>query len=109
MQTVGGGVKLERETLVALIRGLHSSGQGAASVPLLKDLVARFPQGADPARLQLAQLLVTQLERPAQAMQLLKQIDFGKQPPERVALAKKIAARARKLQEDGVYELDDSA
>jgi membrane associated rhomboid family serine protease len=109
MKEGGNPLELDREQLVPLVRGLQSSGEAASSAPLLRDLIARFPQAADPARLQLAQLCVTKLEKPSQAIELLKNIDFSQLPPERLALGKKILKRAKQLQAEGMYELDETS
>src|SRR5690606_25302938 len=109
MQHVRGGLQLTQKQLTTAIRGLLSEKEWKLAAPLLHDLVDRFPTGTEVARLKLAELCVLHLERPARALELLKSIDYSQQPPERLALAKKLARRAKQLQAEGVYELEDEA
>ncbi len=60
-------------------------------------------------KLRLGPICVTELQRPAKALELLHQVDFSKQPDKHGLLAKKIAHKAKPLQAEGVYELEDEA
>jgi membrane associated rhomboid family serine protease len=109
MLTVGEGLQLSREELLAIVRGLHERKEWAASAAFMFELISRFPELADPLRIKLAQICVVELDKPARAVELLGQVDFAKQPDEKKQLAKKIQHRARQMQADGVYEVDDGA
>ena len=102
-----GEVVLSQKQLLQLIRGLHANGQWVDSAPLMAEFIERFPTASDGARIKLAHICVAELQRPARAMELLHAVDYSQQPKNHVALANKIAKKARQLQEEGVYELDD--
>lgn len=106
MRNVGEGIELDQQHLVATIRALYASKEWKDSVPFLSQLIERYPAGADGAKLKLAQICVTELQRPARALELLGSIDFSQHKPEQLQLAKKIAKRAKQLQAEGVYEVD---
>jgi len=106
MKDVGAGLTLDRDELVAVIKGLHAAGRWSDSAPFMAELVNRFPDGADLVRVKLAQICVVALNRPAKALELLKGVDAGRLPAPQLALAKKIAAKSRQMQAEGVYELD---
>lgn len=107
MKQAGTRIPLERSDLVDAVRQLHAQQAWTDSAMLLHELVERYPDGADPARLKLAQICVTELQKPARALELLHAIDFSGQTEANVRLAKKIARRAKALQAEGIYELDD--
>ena len=109
MLQVGDGMRLDRDDLVAVVKGLHQQQEWAASAAFMQELISRFPEGADPARIKLAQICVTELQKPARALELLDEVDFAAQTDDKRTLAKKIARRAKQLQADGVYELEDEA
>lgn len=108
MQQVGDGIQLERDELVAVIRGLHKEKLWGASAAFMHELISRFPAGSDPVKLKLAQICVTEFQKPARALELLQGIDYAQQP-EKKELAKKIARKAKQLLAEGVYELDDNS
>lgn len=109
MREIGTEVQLGRTELGKLVKGLHERRDWTAAAPVMAELVRRFPDGADGVRIKLAQICVTEFEKPARALELLDHVDFARQPDAKRVLAKKIVARARKLQAAGVYELDDDA
>jgi hypothetical protein len=106
MKCVGVGLTLDRDELVAVIKGLHAAGRWSNSAPFMAELVNRFPDGADLVRIKLAQICVVELNRPGKALDLLKSVDAARLPAPQLALAKKIAAKARQMQAEGEYELD---
>jgi hypothetical protein len=106
MKTVGGGLVFDRDELAATINGLHAAGRWSESAPFMAELIQRFPEGADPVRIKLAQICLVELNRPAKALDLLSDVDAARVSASQVALAKKIAAKATKLQADGEYELE---
>lgn len=109
MLQVGDGLKLSRDQLVAVVRGLHERREWASSAAFMQELISRFPERAAPMRMKLAQICVVELQKPARALELLNQVDFSKQSAEKRKLAKKIARRAKQMQAEGVYELDDDS
>ncbi len=109
MLQVGDGMQLDRDDLVAVVKGLHERQEWGASAAFMHELISRFPDGADPVRIKLAQICVVELQKPARALELLGEVDFAKQSTEKFALAKKIARRAKQMQAEGVYELDDES
>jgi len=106
MRRVGGGLVLDRNDLFAIIKHLQASNRYRDSAPLLAELIRRFPDGADAARVKLAQICVVELDRPGKALELLSGINPSRLPAPQLALAKKIAAKAQAMQADGEVELD---
>lgn len=109
MKQVVGGLQLDRGELLALIKWLHSEKRWADSAPFMAELIERFPDQADPIRIKLAQICVVELGRPGKALDLLAEVDMTKQPEAQTALVKKIAAKARQMQNEGEVELDVEA
>ena len=109
MAPIGGGLVLNRAELLTIVNALHADHTWADSAPYMAELIARFPEKADPVRLKLAQICVVALQRPGRAMELLAEIDPTTLTPEQNTLAKRIAAKARQLQEEGTVELDTDA
>ena len=109
MKGVGGGLMLDRDELLAVIKGLHTAGRWSDSAPFMAELVNRFPEGADAVRIKLAQICVVELNRPGKALDLLAGVDAARLSAPQLALAKKIAAKAQQMQSEGVYELDTDA
>jgi membrane associated rhomboid family serine protease len=106
MKSVGGGLTLDRDELAAVVKGLHVAGRWSDSAPYMAELIRRFPDGADLVRIKLAQICVVELNRPGKALDLLTQVDVRRVPAPQIALARKIAAKAKQMQADGEYELD---
>ena len=109
MRRIGGGLQLDRRELLMLIRGLHERQEIADSVPLMSELVKRFPNGCDAVRIKLAQICVTEIQKPARTLELLEPVELASLPEKHQQLARRIASKAKKLQAEGVYELDDDA
>ncbi|HEY4232420.1 MAG TPA: rhomboid family intramembrane serine protease [Lacipirellulaceae bacterium] len=103
---VGSGLALDRGQLRAMIKGLQVAGRWHESAPFMAEFIARFPDTAEPMRLKLAQICVVELQRPGKAIDILKAINARRLPPDQLALAKKIAAKAEQMQAEGVVELD---
>ena len=104
-----GAFELDRNELIALIRGLHDRKEWELSAPFMHQLVTRFPEGTESVALKLAQICVTAIEKPARALEVLGTTNLAKLSPEKQQLAKKIAHKAHQLQAEGVYELDDES
>jgi membrane associated rhomboid family serine protease len=106
MRNVGSGLTLDRQQLRTVIKSLQVAGRWQDSAPFMADFISRFPDAAEPMRLKLAQICVVELQRPGKALDILAEIDARRLPPDQVALAKKIAAKAQQMQLDGHVELD---
>jgi membrane associated rhomboid family serine protease len=106
MKHVGDGLALDRNELLAVTKGLQSAGRWSESAPYMAELIRRFPDGADLVRIKLAQLCVVELNRPGKALELLAEVDAARVPAPQLALAKKIAAKARQMQAAGEIEID---
>jgi membrane associated rhomboid family serine protease len=107
MRHVGDGLQLDRGKLNSIIRGLHTERRWADSAPFMAELVQRFPKGSDLVRIKLAQICTVELQRPARALELLQAVDYQQQPEANIALAKKIARKAKQMQAEGVVELEN--
>jgi membrane associated rhomboid family serine protease len=107
LKDVGNGLQLDREPLRAMIRALQVASRWKESAPFMAEFIARFADGADAMRLKLAQLCVVELQRPGKALDILDQIDPARLPPDQFALARKIEAKAQKLQAEGTVEFDN--
>jgi hypothetical protein len=106
MRHVGCGLTLDRHELLVIIKHLHGQSRWSDSAPFLADLVRRFPEGADTARVKLAQICIVELDRPSTAMELLQATDMARLSAPQAALAKKLAAKAEQMLADGDVELD---
>jgi membrane associated rhomboid family serine protease len=106
MKETAGGLRLDRGQLLALIKWLHGQKRWGDSAPLMAEVIARFPEGSDAVRIKLAQICVVELNRPGKALDLLAEVNATKLPDEHAILGKKVAAKARRMQEEGTVELD---
>lgn len=107
LSDVGSGFELSKSELLGVIKGLHSQHAWTISAPFMRELIKRFPQGMDKLRIKLAQICVTEWQRPALALEQLGAVDFSKQSESAITLAKKVARKAKQMQAEGVYELDE--
>ncbi len=106
MKNVAGGLVLDRNQLLALIKWLHGEKRWQDSAPLMAELIQRYPTEADPIRIKLAQICVVELARPGKALELLAEVHQSRLSQQQLTLAKKIAAKAEQMQDEGVVELD---
>lgn len=72
----------------------------------LQEFIDRFPEENSWARIRMAQLLLTQRQRPAAALQLLKNLPVEGLSESLRTLAKKIAATAKQQVRDGVVDAE---
>lgn len=68
------GWQLPADDLLDLVKALHREEAWADSVPLLVEYLRRFPEKSVRVRLRLAQVLERNLDRPAQALQVLSRL-----------------------------------
>jgi hypothetical protein len=104
-RNVLGGADVDRRHMLAIIKWLHTEQRRADSAPVLADLIASAPEQAVAARVTLAEICVTDLERPGKALDLLEDVDTSGLSPESMAVVASIAARARQMQEEGTFEI----
>lgn len=109
VKDLGGDLRLDRSELLGIVRGLHTAGQWAASAPFMAELIDRYPDAADPVRVKLAQICVVELERPGKALDLLAAVNAARLPEKQTVLAKRVAAKARQMQNEGTVEIDTDA
>lgn len=107
MAKVGDGLRLEAPTLRKLIAGLQAQQRWAELAPLMVELIDRSPETADVMRVQLAQVCVAKLERPGRALELLGQVQAESLNEKQLMTAKRVAMKAREMQQEGLVELDD--
>ncbi|TWU00555.1 Rhomboid family protein [Botrimarina colliarenosi] len=107
MRGVGGGLQLETTVLQQLVNGLQAEERWSDVAPLLADLIDLAPQAADGLRVKLAHVCVAKLDRPGRALELLSAVNAKALTDKQRAAARRILARARAMQAEGVVELDD--
>ena len=78
MKQVGGGIVLERDELLAVIKCLQAASHWSDSAPFMAELIARFPDGADLVRIKLAQICLVELKRPGKALEILADVDAAR-------------------------------
>jgi hypothetical protein len=106
VKAAGGRLTLDRDELLAIIQALHAAKRWTDSASYMGEFINRFPEQADGMRIKLSQICVVEFERPAKALELLAEVDKSKLPEQNVNLLKRIAAKARQMQAEGVVELD---
>jgi tetratricopeptide (TPR) repeat protein len=91
-----------------LISAFSEAQAWEPAVRLMRDYVRLYPDTSDRVRLRLAQVLAFRLASPTKALRVLDEARAGTLPPDLAVIRDQIAARARKLQEEGeVLEIDD--
>lgn len=106
MRSLLGGVDIDRQQMIAIIKWLHEGKRQAESAPILADLIAGYPEQAVSARITLAQICVAELERPGKALDLLADVNTSALPPASAVLVSRIVARAKFMQAEGTIEID---
>ena len=99
------GWSLSEPDLLTLIQGLHEKKLWADSIPPMTDYLARYIAKVPLVRLRLAQILVLQEHRPAQALKVMAKIDPAAFDPRQRELYAKLRAKARQLHEQDPYEI----
>ncbi|MCC7419225.1 MAG: rhomboid family intramembrane serine protease [Planctomycetaceae bacterium] len=97
---------LEQADLKAMIQGLLKGRQFAEAVPLLEEMIQRFPDGSDRARIRLAGIATESQQRPAFALRILAPVDRAKLTPDLAESCRRIESLAHQMMEDGVIELE---
>jgi membrane associated rhomboid family serine protease len=98
---------LPEPMLLAIIQGLHQKKLWAESIAPMVEYLGKYTQKAAAVRVKLAQILVVEQKRPAQALKVLAKIDQAAlEPPQREFL-KKLHAKACELHKQDPYEVAD--
>jgi membrane associated rhomboid family serine protease len=92
--------------LMAMIKAMHAQKAEAESVRLMRDHCRYYPEASSRVRLKLAQVLIRDRQRPAEALRVLADADPDSLAPDLDALRRKLARQAEQMQEDGVLELE---
>lgn len=92
--------------LHALIKSLHSCGAEADSVRLLRDHCRYYPDASTRVGLKLAQILIRDRQRPAEALRVLGALPSSPLPADLEAVRRKLTRQANALCEEGVLELE---
>jgi membrane associated rhomboid family serine protease len=106
MKGVSGGLKLQRNELLAFVQTLLAAKRWKDCAPFMAEFIARFPEGAEAMRIKLAQICVVELQRPGKAIDVLTGVDVRRLPEKQATLVKRIRAKAEEMQQEGVVELD---
>lgn len=96
---------LPESELVALIRALERDEAWEQCVPMLVEYLRRFPEKAVRARLNLAQILIQRLERPAQALRVLAKLPPTGLPEPLDQARQKLIKVAQRQRDAGSIEL----
>jgi membrane associated rhomboid family serine protease len=92
--------------LYSMIKALHARGAETESVPLLRDHCRNYPEDSSKVRLKLAQILMSNLERPAAALRVLKESTGGPLPADLERARQKLVLRAERMREEGMIEVE---
>jgi membrane associated rhomboid family serine protease len=92
--------------LLALIKLLHRDGLRTESAPILETYVKRHPAGSGRIRLKLAQILIRDQQRPAQALRILSDLSDDDLPADLLPIRRQLQTQAERLIEEGVLELE---
>jgi membrane associated rhomboid family serine protease len=92
--------------LYAMIKAFHARGAETESVPLMRDHCRNFPEDSTKVRLKLAQILIRNCQRPAEAIRLLGAVPLGALGPDLERARRKLVIEAERACEQGAYELE---
>jgi hypothetical protein len=101
----GRGWEPPQKELLALIRGMHHEKMWSQSIPLLLQVLRRFPDSSAAVRLKLAQILVQTEHRPKQALAVLSRLPSDLSPAHQQRRAQ-IEQLAHARIEEGDLELE---
>ncbi len=101
--------RLGERDLRALIEGLGRLRAWTDAVPLLEEFVERFPDRSPQMRMRLAAIYLEQQRRPRAALKLIEHLDERELPERFRPHVRSLIRRARRLIDEGVFELDGEA
>ena len=100
------GWQVPEVELIRLIKGLDAERQWNDVLPWMVDYLRRFPDKSARMRLRLAQILLIEQKRPAQAQAVLAKLDRQTLPADHERLRADLAQKATQMQEDSAaFEL----
>ncbi len=99
------GFGLAEDDSLKLIAALNKEHAWNESVEQMVAHLARFPEKSSRVRLKLGQLLVRELNRPAQGLRVLSKLESGDLPASLDPLRRQLMAEATQHQEQGAVEL----
>lgn len=99
------GWRLAEADFFALLAGLDKQTLSGEAVPAMVEYLKHYSERADLVRLKLADILIRNQQRPAQAMKVLSRIDNAKLSPSQAGYRQKLEFAADKLRNAGVLEL----
>ncbi|MGE0610573.1 MAG: rhomboid family intramembrane serine protease [Pirellulales bacterium] len=91
---------LANADLIAWIKSLHDRRAWAESLPWMVRSLQQYPQGSERMRLKLAQVLITDLNRPGQALSVLAKLKVSALPEQLENARAKLFQRATQMQEE---------
>ena len=95
-----------RPDLLAMIKALDVQGAESQSLRLMRDHCRLYPGDSNRVRIRLAQVLIRDHQRPLAALQVLEEISSDPIPHDLDLVRRKLVAKANRLIEDGVLELE---
>lgn len=96
-----------REELLGVINAFHARQHWSASVPPMRALCKHYPDRSAKARLKLAHILMTELNRPTEALGHLENIKAAQLEPTLRQMHARCIARARQMIDEGVLEVQE--
>jgi hypothetical protein len=96
---------LPRVELVELIKAMHEHEAWADSIPIMVDCLRMHPDKSARVRLRLAQVVLTQQNRPSQALRVLHKIEPGELPENLETARRQLVKKAEKMRAEGEMEL----
>jgi membrane associated rhomboid family serine protease len=94
---------------IDLIKALLDARELTPAVAVMEDYLRRAPDPSPRVRLKLAQVLIRDQQRPAQALRVLAGAPEGSLPGPLEATRRQFIAEAERMREDGVLELEGEA
>ena len=101
--------ELPEQQLLQFTELLCAEKKWNAAVPLLEEYLTRFQRRVVPVRLRLAQILIEHQQRPSYAARVLKELPSTGMGVNEMKLRSALEAKAQKLLDDGVLELEGRA
>jgi membrane associated rhomboid family serine protease len=92
--------------LYEMIKGLHGKGAETDSIRMMRDHCRHYPENSAKVRLKLAQVLIRDRQRPAEALRVLAEISQGSLAPDLETARQKLIRKANQMREEGVLELE---
>ena len=92
--------------LYAMIKAMHAQGALGDSIRLMREHCQCFPVESATMRLKLAQILIRERQRPADALRVLAEIPAGALSPDLESAREKLAGKAKRMVQEGVLELE---